>query len=136
MFIEHTHLHVQQIDGEGEFLLLQLLLAGAEDNCGLRLENLTETPWETLEKERWESMERGAFGVLREKGLQNAVIAVLAVRFLDVDSPPWLFEDVTRSCIRSALADPDTKFTESGQERSLRRYKERNRDALEYLGAI
>lgn len=134
MFIEHTHLHMQVVEGHGEFLLIKLLIAGAKEQTGLCLENLSDIPWVTLELKRWESMRRGVFSVLKEKGIKDAEIGILEVRWLDVDSPEWLFEDVSKACVQWALADPETKFTESGDDRYLARYKERNREFWEEWG--
>jgi len=130
MLIEHIHLHMQVVADQGEFLLIRLLIGSEKAGSGLCLENWSDIPWQTCDEERWECIRKGTFGALRDRGIQDAKVCVVGVRYLDVDSLPSLFESVSRICVLLALECPETTFTESGQCRYLKRYKENNRDLL------
>ncbi|MEP4035423.1 hypothetical protein [Pseudophaeobacter sp.] len=135
MLIEHTHLHLQSIPPDrGEFLLLKVLLDLEQAGAGLQFENGLSPEMKDLfsdQSGRWEALRAGAMAALLEAGVENATVCFVGVKFQDDSLPLALCEQLSKTCITRALADPVVTFTETGNRRELQRFKDRNAALLE-----
>ena len=134
MLIEHTHLHLQQIPPDrGEFQLQKVLIELGQVGTNLQFENWLRPERDVLpdENDRWEACWAGAKKALQEAGIEHALVCLVGFKFLDDSLPPPLCEQLSKTCIKRALENPEISFTESGNKRALQRFKERNSELLD-----
>jgi hypothetical protein len=126
--IEHTHFHMSETADGGRFLILSLAFEPSGQD-GVVLENLSQTPLEDLDPQRWQAVQAGCAAAIAD-----ARVALLAVGFIDTASPPELFHATARRCIDNGLADPARKVTFSGERDLYEHWAARNRKWLEDHG--
>ncbi|MEP2716781.1 hypothetical protein [Pseudophaeobacter sp.] len=134
MFIEHTHLHFQSVPlDRGEFLLLKMIIELGQAGGGLRFENGLSPKMNALVSDHsgcWEALRAGAKVGMQEAGVENAVACLIGAKFQDGSLTLPLCEQLSKTCITRAIAEPDVCFTETGNRRQIQRFKERNADLL------
>lgn len=134
MLIEHTHLHFQSVSPvRGEFLLIKMIIELGLAGGGLQFENGLSPGMNALVDDHsgcWEALRAGAKAGVQEAGVENAAVCLIGLKF-QVDSLPLpLCEQLSKTCLTRAIAEPDVSFTETGNKRQIQRFKERNVDLL------
>ncbi|MGR3636200.1 MAG: hypothetical protein ACU0BK_09770 [Shimia sp.] len=104
MLVEHTYSHKKQTrQGAGEFIELTMLVGVDDAAVPDRFEN-----WSTdrrLRQDLLKLIEKGALAAVQTRGLKghSIVVALIDYRWLEADTPDWLFKQGAKACVEEAL---------------------------------
>ncbi|MEM7599109.1 MAG: hypothetical protein AAF382_15555 [Pseudomonadota bacterium] len=107
MFVENSYLHRKQFADHGEYLELEIWVGLGAKSDGHSFEDWSG--FHGFPRQLLARLEKGVFFALNENKFSNLKVALVECRWLDVDSPEWLFEEVATVCVREALQKLEVK---------------------------
>ncbi|MEO9826908.1 MAG: hypothetical protein ABJF50_21110 [Paracoccaceae bacterium] len=104
MFVEHTYTHKKPPDPglhNGEFLMLKMWIGTDENTQGDSFECRSYD--NRLPKKLINRIREGVSSALQNHKFPSLKVVVIEYRWMEPNSPEWLFEVAAKACVQEAL---------------------------------
>ena len=114
MFVEHSYTHKKPHSHDhdhGEFLELKMWVGVDKNAQGDSFENWSYD--DRLPANFLTRIKKGVSSALLNHKFPSLKVVLIEYRWLEVDSPEWLFEAVAKACVQEALQELATKLPQN-----------------------